>query len=553
MKKLLICLMALVMLLTTAALAEIQVETVPLERSVYISGATNCYYARVDGGYQLFDAQGNALSDVYSDLTAQSSGAYYEFPGSGLNYIGVLDSKGQVIAEPSYGVFYAYDDGWALGYVLEPVEGDAGDFKDSDNKWYNAIRTDVFCDGRILGSLSREEYIPTYTEGVAHGYFYVKQTSSSGFFLDKEFNKYPVADNFYTSSEFNYDYKTKTVTHVPTQQLAFTAGSALTAQDVECPVWYDDNTDSLLDLQGNVIKSGLVFDYVYQDGNYFRIRLNKLYGIMDLEGNIVVEPQYAEIANYYGIFPNGTQVAVTPEGHLHFLDEQGNVTAKAEYELSSNDYKGFSYNSPFAVVKNMGKCLVFTATKGELPTAYEDFYQARTDQQILLVQKDGLWGAIDVDGNTVLPFIHRAAPDLSNDGTLACGATESREYILYRISYGADSPDNWTVAVQSGAETEETVLAEGAWECSCGAINTGKFCGFCGAKKPEATPAPTATPAPADDGSWTCDCGSVNNGKFCPECGTKKPEVPVEPQCASCGYKPEGAAPNFCPECGAKF
>ena len=61
-----------------------------------------------------------------------------------------------------------------------------------------------------------------------------------------------------------------------------------------------------------------------------------------------------------------------------------------------------------------------------------------------------------------------------------------------------------------------------------------------------------AEAAPADD-SWDCTCGSHNTGKFCPECGTKKPEAPVEPQCSSCGYKPEGAAPKFCPDCGTKF
>lgn len=50
-----------------------------------------------------------------------------------------------------------------------------------------------------------------------------------------------------------------------------------------------------------------------------------------------------------------------------------------------------------------------------------------------------------------------------------------------------------------------------AWTCACGAVNTGKFCSECGAKKPEA------------DG-WTCACGAVNTGKFCSECGAKKPE-----------------------------
>lgn len=52
--------------------------------------------------------------------------------------------------------------------------------------------------------------------------------------------------------------------------------------------------------------------------------------------------------------------------------------------------------------------------------------------------------------------------------------------------------------------------AAGAWTCACGAVNTGKFCSECGAKKP------------SDE--WTCACGVVNKGKFCPECGTKRPE-----------------------------
>lgn len=44
-----------------------------------------------------------------------------------------------------------------------------------------------------------------------------------------------------------------------------------------------------------------------------------------------------------------------------------------------------------------------------------------------------------------------------------------------------------------------------SWTCSCGAVNTGKFCGECGSPRPAA--------------SWTCSCGTVNTGKFCSECG----------------------------------
>lgn len=47
------------------------------------------------------------------------------------------------------------------------------------------------------------------------------------------------------------------------------------------------------------------------------------------------------------------------------------------------------------------------------------------------------------------------------------------------------------------------------WICSCGNVNTGKFCPECG------------KPRPVSD--WTCSCGSVNTGKFCTECGKPRP------------------------------
>lgn len=43
------------------------------------------------------------------------------------------------------------------------------------------------------------------------------------------------------------------------------------------------------------------------------------------------------------------------------------------------------------------------------------------------------------------------------------------------------------------------------WTCSCGQVNSGKFCSNCG------------KPAPAAD--WTCSCGQVNTGNFCSNCG----------------------------------
>ena len=553
MKKLLVFLTAL-MLLATAALAEVKVESTTTPNS-YISLAdkTNCY---TDGdyrnGYYVADAQGNILSGRYGDLYIRQYGMYYEYRSSGLNYMGLLGADGRELTGPDYNDIDYYGDNWALGIVLEVATGEDFDYRDNkdENVHYLLTRADLLYQGKVIGSLSRQEYKPNYSYvGNTGDYFYVKQTDGSGFYVDKNFTIVHVSKDF-TTSEFTEVYK-KGVFHNPTQQWAFTAGCTLTPDQVSCPVRYIDQTDSLVDLQGNVIKDNLFFDSVRYAGDYILVRRNSLYGIMDLQGNVIVEPKYKEIAYSYGLFEGDYQTALTTEGYLHFIDKQGNVTAKAEYELTSSDYKGYSYSASFVVVKNMGKCMVITATAGELPTKYEDYRTAEAGHKVISVQKDGLWGAIDLDGNTVIPFVHKSSLELTADSSLAFGYdTENKKFLYHLTVTEPEVSESWTVSKMSGTNDTDPVLEDGAWRCTCGAINTGKFCGFCGTKQPEATP----TPAPAaNDGSWDCACGSHNTGKFCPECGSKKPEAPVEPQCSGCGYKPEGAAPKFCPECGTKF
>ena len=95
----------------------------------------------------------------------------------------------------------------------------------------------------------------------------------------------------------------------------------------------------------------------------------------------------------------------------------------------------------------------------------------------------------------------------------------------------------------SPAANSSSAAPADSWTCSCGTVNTGKFCSQCGAPKP----------APAV--GWTCSCGAVNTGRFCSECGAKKPAGAPLYKCDKCGWEPEDPhhPPKFCPECGDPF
>ena len=60
---------------------------------------------------------------------------------------------------------------------------------------------------------------------------------------------------------------------------------------------------------------------------------------------------------------------------------------------------------------------------------------------------------------------------------------------------------------------------------------------------------------PQGTNGWSCSCGAVNTSKFCQNCGRRKPEGVPQYRCDKCGWQPEDPTkpPRFCPECGDPF
>ncbi len=82
---------------------------------------------------------------------------------------------------------------------------------------------------------------------------------------------------------------------------------------------------------------------------------------------------------------------------------------------------------------------------------------------------------------------------------------------------------------------------------NAGGVNASQLYAMAGQQQ-AAQPAPAAPAAP----SWTCSCGKVNTSKFCSECGKPRPVEAGGIKCDKCGWEPTdyNSIPKFCPECG---
>ena len=206
-----------------------------------------------------------------------------------------------------------------------------------------------------------------------------------------------------------------------------------------------------------------------------------------------------------------------------------------EFKYAKNSVKSV-YKMPLTHLADLdGTFIVLSGAAGELEQRFIEVDISNLSSPLFVAEPaDKKAGVYDLYGNAVIAAdgLYDDVYDLqvSADGTVISGYGTDRVYRIYQV-----------VISESAAQTEQPAASEAQTEQPA----------VSGALMNQPAGDTAQTEQPAEDGSWTCTCGSVNTGKFCPECGTAKP---TEVKCAKCGFVPEaGAAPKFCSECGTAF
>ncbi|MBQ4640419.1 MAG: WG repeat-containing protein [Clostridia bacterium] len=471
--------------------------------------------------FRLVRADGTVVVDestCYTGMTAVYDQPFFEVEvesADGVHNTGLIDGDGRVLVPAEYADIEVVSAKWQAGVKLVPSSAEEKDYTYSnwstgEKKFFRIDTVDFYFEGQKAGTLARADYSSSIS---AYGnYICVTNTARERIFYNSKMEKSPYEAEY--SGEYDEVYKNRAYTyyHQGTGQQAFVPGCTLTADEVEQAYMYE--AGKILDLQGNVVATCKEYDIVRDfSGEYTLVREDKMYGLMDLQGNEVIPLEYDELSNYEDELLKYGYISAVKDGKFGFLDAQGNVTCEFKYAKDAVSNRG-----TFATIKNLdGTIIVLSAAAGELPEHYADVTMPSYEGSLAFVAENeaGEYSVVDLYGNTLLPFSGDwRYINLGQDGTVAVVSLGSRQYKVYQFDGQA----------QPAAQQPQAG-------------------GLLGSLTPVEV-------QPVDDGSWTCENGhGGNTAKFCGECGAKKPEEKPA-ACTGCGYAFGESTPKFCPECG---
>ena len=138
-------------------------------------------------------------------------------------------------------------------------------------------------------------------------------------------------------------------------------------------------------------------DNVWYEENILKIKLNGKYGLIDLRGKELLQPEYDEITVLQGI---ENSIIIKKDGKVGLVNDNGSIIVEPEYVEIKN--LGNSYKDGYITINQDGKHGVISATKKQvLENKYEEIAQIYL-KEYYLVKESGQQKVIDSKGKTII-------------------------------------------------------------------------------------------------------------------------------------------------------
>lgn len=172
---------------------------------------------------------------------------------------------------------------------------------------------------------------------------------------------------------------------------------------------------------------------------YFRVRKGDVWGLLDIKGNVLSEPQWKNI----DVFINGGAVVMTPEKKYGFIDENGCAIGEACWDDCYKFNDGLALVSKTDVVDGEA-WYTFISLDG---TVFDKKWKGAGSfsEGVAVVKEDGLWGLIDTTGALIVPCQYdeiRASQDglswVKKDGLYGFVNTKGELVIPCQFEYASN-------------------------------------------------------------------------------------------------------------------
>lgn len=183
---------------------------------------------------------------------------------------------------------------------------------------------------------------------------------------------------------------------------------AIQNMDESNNLWYEENVlrvqkdgkYGLINLDGKVLQEPQYEEITAVSGikNAFKVRKDNLYGIVDNEGKVIVQPQYTDIINLGDDNLSG-YIVRNAEGKYGIIDYTASQVLEAKYEEIEKVYG----NDLYVVTENATKKVVNRDGTDALTQGFDDVTEILTNKDNgVIFQRAGKYGVMKLDGTVTI-------------------------------------------------------------------------------------------------------------------------------------------------------